>query len=419
MSDPYRALRIRDFRLVFIAGTLSVVGAFLESVALSWELYERTGDPLVLGTIGLIEFLPVLLFALPAGHLADRFDRRTIAVTTRLLEGCAAAGLAYLSWTQGSVPLIYAVLFVTSMARTFQGPASGALLPLIVPQAVFSNAVAWQTTAMQLAGMIAPALVGALIAVLAPVKIAGGPLNVGATIAYAISAVLSLVIAFCLWNLRVRETEKRREAATLADVFAGVRFVFQQRLILAAITLDLFAVLFGGAVALLPVFAKDVLHVGPQGFGLLRAAPAIGAVGMALLLTRMPPIRQAGRTLLWVVAGFGVATLVFGLSQNFVLSMVALGFTGAFDNVSMVIRGSLVPLLTPNAMRGRVAAVERVFISSSNELGAVESGITARLWGAVPAVIVGGIGTLVVVALVALFAPQLRALGSIEEIRPE
>lgn len=419
MSDPYRALRIRDFRLVFFAGVLSVVGAFLESVALSWELYERTGDPLVLGTIGLIEFLPVLLFALPAGHLADRFDRRTIAVLTRLLEGCAAAGLAYLSWTQGSVPLIYAVLFVTSMARTFQGPASGALLPLIVPQAAFSNAIAWQTTAMQLAGMVAPALVGGLIAILAPVKIIGGPLNVGATIAYGISAVLSLIIAFCLWSLRIRETEKRREAATLADVFAGVRFVFRQRLILAAITLDLFAVLFGGAVALLPIFAKDVLQVGPEGFGLLRAAPAIGAVGMALLLTRMPPIRRAGRTLLWVVAGFGVATIVFGLSKNFVLSLIALGLTGAFDNVSMVIRGSLVPLLTPDAMRGRVAAVERVFISSSNELGAVESGVTARLWGAVPAVIVGGVGTLVVVALVALLSPQLRNLGSIEEIQPE
>jgi len=419
MSDPYRALRIRDFRLIFIAGTLSVVGAFLESVALSWELYERTGDPLVLGTVGLIEFLPVLLFALPAGHLADRFDRRTIAVLTRLLEAGAAAGLAYLSWTQGSVPLIYAVLFVTSMARTFQGPASGALLPAIVPPAAFSNAVTWQSTASQLAAMIAPAFVGGMIAVFAPVRIDGGPLNVGATIAYATSAVLSLIIAWCLSQLRVREAAKRREAATLADVFAGVRFVFRQRLILAAITLDLFAVLFGGVVALLPVFAKDVLKVGPEGFGLLRAAPAIGAVVMALALTRMPPIRRAGRTLLWVVAGFGVATIVFSLSQNFVLSLIALGLTGAFDNISVVIRGSLVPLLTPSAMRGRVAAVERVFISSSNELGAVQSGVTARLWGAVPAALIGGIGTLVVVALVALLSPQLRNLGSIEEIQPE
>jgi MFS family permease len=417
-TDPYRALRVRDFRLLFLAGTLSVVGAFLESVALSWELYERTGDPLVLGTVGLIEFLPVLLFALPAGHVADRFDRRTVAVVMRLLEACAAAGLAVLSWTQGSVPLIYAVLFVTSMARTFQGPASGALLPLIVPGAAFSNAVAWQTTAMQLAGMVAPALVGGMIAVFAPVRIEGGPLNVGATAAYAISAVLSLVIAVCLWQLRVRETAKRREAATLADVLAGVRFVFRERLILAAITLDLFAVLFGGAVALLPVFAKDVLNVGPQGFGLLRAAPAIGAVIMAVALTRMPPIRRAGRTLLWVVAGFGVATIVFGLSQNFVLSLVALALTGAFDNVSMVIRGSLVPMLTPDAMRGRVAAVERVFISSSNELGALESGIAARAFGAVPAVIFGGVGTLIVVALVGLLSPQLRQLGSVEEIQP-
>ena len=418
MSDPYRALRSREFRLLFIASTISVIGHFLQSIALSWELYERTGDALVLGTVGLIEFLPVLLFALPAGHVADRFDRRTVAIVTRLCEACAAAALVWLSWTQGPVLLIYAVLFITSMARTFQGPASGALMPLTVRSEDFSNAVTWQTSSFQLAGMVAPAFAGGLIAWLAPVHIANGPINVGATIGYAASAVLSLVIAFCFSQLRIREQSRRREAASLADVLAGVRFVFSQPLILAAITLDLFAVLFGGAVALLPVFAKDVLNVGPQGFGLLRAAPAIGAVVMALLLTRMPPIRSAGRTLLWVVAGFGVATLVFGISKNFVLSLVALALTGAFDNVSMVIRGSLTPLLTPNAMRGRVAAVERVFISSSNELGALESGLTAKSWGAIPSVIVGGIGTLVVVVLVAFAAPQLRRLGSLEEIQP-
>ncbi len=416
--DPYLALRSFDFRLLFAASTLNVIGAGMEATALGWELYERTGDPLVLGNVGLVEFLPVLLFALPAGHIADRFDRRTVAIWTRLLEAVAAAGLAWLSWTQGALPLIYAVIFLTSVARTFQGPPLGALVPLSVPSGAFGNAVTWQMASFQLAGMFAPAVAGGLIALAAPIHVDGGPVNIGATAAYAISAVLSLVIAFCFWRLRIRENSRRHEAATLADVLAGARFVFKEKLILSAITLDLFAVLFGGAVALLPVFAKDVLNVGPQGFGILRAAPAIGASMMAIALTRMPPIRTAGKTLLWVVAGFGVATIVFGLSKNFVLSMVALGLTGAFDNVSMVIRGALVPLRTPDSMRGRVGAVERVFISSSNELGAWESGVTAALFGAVPAVIGGGIGTLIVVGFVTLFFPQLRGLGRLDEIKP-
>lgn len=416
--DPYAALRSPDFRLLFAAGTLNVIGASMEATSLGWELYERTGDALVLGNVGLVEFLPVLLFALPAGHIADRFDRRTVAIWTRLLEAVAAAMLAWLSWTQGSIPLIYAVIFLTSMARTFQGPALGALLPKSVPSEAFSNAVTWQMTSFQIAGMVAPALAGGLIAGFASVVIPGGPANAGPTVAYAASAVISVIIALCFVFVRIRETSRRHEAATLSDVLAGARFVFKERLILSAITLDLFAVLFGGAVALLPVFAKDVLNVGPEGFGLLRAAPAIGATGMAIVLTRLPPIRTAGRTLLWVVAGFGVATIVFGLSRNFVLSLVALGLTGAFDNVSMVIRGALVPLLTPDSMRGRVAAVERVFISSSNELGAWESGVTAALVGAVPSVIGGGIGTIIVVSLVALGFPQLRKLGALDDIKP-
>jgi MFS family permease len=414
--DPYLAFRYRDFRLLFTASTLSVVGGILESTALGWELYERTREPLVLGNVGLAEFLPVLLLALPAGHVADRFDRRRVAVIARLFEIVGALGLAYLSWTQGAIALIYAFVLLTSAARTFGGPAVGAFLPNSVPVHAFSNAVTWEMTSFQLAGMVAPALSGIFIAWMAPIVIAGGPINVGATLSYVIAAALSAVIAVCVGLLKITSPTRTHEAATLQDVLAGVRFVFGERLILSAITLDLFAVLFGGAVALLPVFAKEVLHVGADGFGWLRAAPAIGATLMALALTRLPAIKQAGKTLLIVVAGFGLATIVFGLSQNFWLSALALALVGAFDNVSMVIRSVLVPLRTPDAMRGRVNAVERVFISSSNELGAWESGVTAAIFGPVASVVGGGIGTLLVVALVAAYFPQLRALAELKVV---
>jgi MFS family permease len=408
--DPYLAFRYRDFRLLFTATTLNMVGRNLEATAIGWELYERTGDPLVLGNVGLAEFLPVLLLALPAGHIADRFDRKQVTIVTRLLEIIGAVGLAYLSWTQGAIWLIYIFILLTSIARTFGGPAFGAFLPRSVPEPALSNAVTWQMTSYQLAAMLAPALGGLLIAWLAPVIITGGPINIGATLAYLISALLSVIIAVCIQLLNIKSPARAHEAATWQDVLAGGRFVFQERLILSAITLDLFAVLFGGAVALLPVFAKDILHVGPAGFGWLRAAPAIGAVLMALTLTRLPPTKQAGKTLLLVVAGFGLATIVFGLSRNFWLSLLALALVGAFDNVSMVIRGTLVPLRTPDPMRGRVNAVESVFISSSNELGAWESGVTAAAFGPTASVVGGGIGTLMVVALVALWFPQLRHL---------
>jgi len=326
----------------------------------------------------------------------------------------AALGLAALSFTRGPIPLILGVIALTSAARTFNNPAFGAFLPLSVPSAAFGNAVTWEMTAFQLAAMVAPALAGGLIAVMAPIQIIGGPLNLGATLSYVISAILSLVIAACVWSLNVRRLPPAHEAATLKDVLAGARFVFREKMILSAITLDLFAVLFGGAVALIPVFAKDVLNVGPDGFGLLRAAPAAGAIVVSLVMTQLPPIRKAGKLLLVVVAGFGVATIVFGLSTTFWLSAVALAFTGAFDMISMVIRGALVPMRTPDAMRGRVSAVERVFISSSNELGAVESGLTAQLFGPVLSVVGGGIGTLIVVVLVALGLPQLRQLGELK-----
>ena len=408
-QDRFVPFHYRNFRLLFVATTLSIVGYILQSTALGWELYERTRDPLVLGNVGLAGFLPVLLLALPAGHLADRFDRQRVTVISRLFEIVGDLGLVYLSWTQGPIPLIFACILIHSSARTLGGAAYGAFLPNSVPPSVFGRAVTWQSTAFQLAAMIAPAVTGLLIARFASTPIAG-PVNAGATLSYLIAAVLSTVAVVCTALLTIPSPPRQHQAATWGDVLAGVRFVFQERLILSAITLDLFAVLFGGAVALLPVFAKDVLQVGPDGFGWLRAAPAIGATLMAVCLTALPPIRGAGMTLLWVVAGFGVATIVFGLSRNFWLSLVALALVGATDQVSVVIRSVLVPVRTPDAMRGRVNAVERVFVSSSNELGAWESGVTAAVFGPILSVIGGGVGTLIVVALVARFFPELRAL---------
>ncbi len=417
--DPYLALRFRDFRLYFLASTLTIIAGGLESTALAWELYERTLDPLVLGYSQLAAFLPVLVFFLPSGHLADRFDRKHIALISRFIEAAAAAGLVMLSLSAGGIPVYYVLIFLAGGVRMFFGAASGAILPKIVPEHAFTNAVTWQMTAFQLASMVGPALGGALIALASHLDFKlGASINAGATLCYALAMVLIMIALVCLYLLRLPRHAPRREAASLADVFEGVRFVFRERLVLSAITLDLFAVLFGGAVALMPIFARDVLVVGPIGFGALRIAPSIGASIMALALTRLPPIRNAGRTLLAVVTGFGLATILFGLSRNFFLSLIALGLTGAFDNVSMVIRGALVPLRTPDAMRGRVGAVERVFISSSNELGGFESGLTASWWGAAPAVVVGGIGTLIVVSLVALGFPQLRALGRLDEIKP-
>ena len=416
--NPYLAFRYRNFRLLFAATSLSAVGYIMQSTALGWELYERTGNALVLGNVGLAGFLPVLLLALPAGHLGDRFNRKRVTITSRLFEILGSLGLAYLSWTQGPIWLIFGFILIYSSARTLGGPAYGAFLPNSVPKEVFSSAATWQSMAFQLSAMLAPAAAGLLIARFAGMAAPGASINIGATLAYLVTACFATVAIICTALLTIPSPPRHNGAVTWHDVLGGVRFVFRERLVLSAITLDLFAVLFGGAVALLPVFAKDVLQVGPDGFGWLRAAPAVGATLMAACLTLLPPIRRAGVTLLWVVAGFGVATIVFGLSRNFWLSLLALAMTGATDQVSVVIRSVLVPVRTPDAMRARVNAVERVFISSSNELGALESGVTAALFGPIISVVGGGIGTLIVVALVTRFFPELRALGPLHTLEP-
>lgn len=401
--DPFAAMRFRDFRLLVLGSFLAVVAEQMVGVAVGWELYERTRDPLALGLVGLVEIVPVLLLALPAGHVADRRDRKWIVVAA--LGGIAACafGLVGLSVTQGPLPAIYALLFAVGVARAFQSPAFSALSAQVVPPAHYANTAAWSSAAWQTSGILGPALGGVLLAVW------GGSAGV-----YAVAGGLLLLVALMFCLLRPRAVSRNAEPISLASMLAGARFIGHTPVILGAITLDMFAVLLGGATALLPVFARDILLVGAPGLGWLRAAPAVGALLAAVVMAVRPPLQYAGRTLLLVVAGFGVATIVFGLSRDFILSVAMLALLGALDNVSVVIRSTLLLAGTPDMLRGRVNAVHSVFVGISNELGAFESGMAAALLGTVGAVVAGGLGTILVVALVAALAPELRQLGRLD-----
>jgi MFS family permease len=406
--DPYAALRFGDCRLLLAGGVLANTGRLMQSVAVGWELYERTGKPMALGWVGLVQALPIILLAVPAGHVADRFDRKWVVVVTQLVMMLASLGLAALSHFQGPVTLMYGCLLLGATALAFNWSATAALLPQTVPLEFFSNAVTWRSSGYQVASVVGPALSGLMIAAFH-----------GAALVYVTDALLGLLFTVFVAMIAAKRAERSAEEVTLRSLAAGFRFVWQTKIILATITLDLFAVLFGGATALLPIYAKDILQVGPTGLGWMRAAPAIGALITALAFTHLPPSRNIGKTLLWAVAGFGAATIVFGVSHLFWLSLLMLLLTGAFDNISVVVRHSLVQLRTPDGMRGRVSAVNNVFISASNELGAFESGLVAALLGTVFSVVSGGIGTIIVVLLTARIWPEIRQLKSLHEIRPE
>lgn len=403
-QGSYAALRFRNFRL-YIAGTLiAVIGQQMQSVAVGWELYERTGSAMALGWVGLVQALPVILLALPAGHLADRVSRKRIVMVAQVVLAVSSLGLAYLSYVQGSVRIIYLLLFLSGVARAFNAPARSALFPQIVPSYAFTNAVTWNSSFFEIGSMAGPALGGLIIALLQ-----------SATFVYVLDALLSLTRFSLVGLIEVREGH-RHEPLSLESLAVGIRFVYQTKIILATITLDLFAVLLGGAVTLLPIFAKDILQAGPTGLGWLRAAPSLGAFTMAMLQAHLPPMRHAGKALLWAVAGFGLATIVFGLSRCFLLSFAMLLLAGALDNISVVIRQTLVQTLTPDELRGRVSAVNNVFISCSNELGGFESGLVARFFGPVFSVVSGGIGTIAVVVWVNLVWPEVRRLRSLNEL---
>ncbi len=403
--DPYAALRMPDFFRFTLGFGIAVVGQQMLSVAVGWEIYQRTNSPGALGTVGLVQALPVILLALPAGQVADKFSRKYILLITQILVALCSIALAWLSYANGPISMFYGLLVLMAICRAFNDPTRNAFIPQLLPVHLFSNAVTWNSSGFQVAAMVGPALGGGVIAWMLGSN-ALAPWAFPAI--YLINAATALLFALLISWIRNRPVAHRGagSAVTLQTLGAGILFVWRTKIILATITLDLFAVLLGGAVALLPVYARDILHTGPTGLGWMRAAPSLGAVCMALILAHRPPMKHAGKTLLCAVAGFGAATVVFGLSRNFYLSLFMLFLTGVFDNVSVVVRHTLVQLLTPDAMRGRVGAVNNVFIGASNELGEFESGYSAAFLerlrpgaGSTLSVVLGGIGSMVVVAL--------------------
>jgi MFS family permease len=387
-----------SFLLYASARFFMVLASEMQSVAVGWQVYDITKRPLDLGLVGLAQFLPGILLFLVSGHTADRFDRRKVMVTGYLgYAFCSSLLLTITLRGIRSVGLIYGVMFLVGVASSFTAPASRAILPLIVSSEHFQNAFAWSAILFQAATILGPAAGGFEYALLSPVAV------------YSSALAAALVAATMLSFVRFeRAQDRRRETLNWKTVLAGLHYIWRQKLVLGSISLDLFAVLLGGAVALLPVYAREILKTGPWGLGLLRCSPGIGAAAMAIFVAYRPLRKKAGAKMLWCVAGFGIFTVLFGISHNLILSMAALALVGATDMVSVVIRGVLVQLATPDEMRGRVNAVDMIFIGASNQLGQFESGVTAAWFGTVPAVILGGIGTLLVTALWAWMFPELR-----------
>jgi MFS family permease len=415
------AFASRDFRRFQLARVAAVLGYAAQSVAVAWQVYSITHRAIDLGYTGLAQFLPGLVFLLPAGHVADRFDRRRIILVCYGLQALCTTGLLLLTHTglRGVYP-IYLVLFFIGTARTFSGPANSALIPHLVPEAHFVNAVTWGATVFQFATIIGPALGGVLFT-LPQMRFVPDPSLQGPGIVYVFT-LASLVWSLALvGSMHTRVGRMEHRALSLKVVLAGFQYMGRSSILFGAASLDLFAVLLGGAIALTPIFASEILHTGPRGMGMLRAAPAAGAVTMSLLQARFPFRRRAGLRLFVCVAIFGAATVVFGYSRNLVLSLAALFVAGAADCISVIIRGSLLQLATPPEMRGRVSAVNSLFIGASNELGEFESGLTAQWWGAVRATVFGGIGALVVAGLWTVIFPGLRRTDELtaEALRPD
>jgi MFS family permease len=396
-----------DFSLYQLARFLVVAGLEMQSVAVGWQIYEITKRPLDLGLVGLAQFSPGILLFLVTGHAADTFNRRKLLMTCYAGFGvCSALLLFYaLSGLRTVLPM-YAIVVLLGVVRSFNNPASRSLLPQIIPEEHLQNAIAWNSSVNQGGTILGPSLGGLIYAV------AKGPAAV-----YTTSMLAAAGAVFLMTQINLHIKPRKREPLSLKSVLAGLRYIGEKKIILGSISLDLFAVLLGGAVALLPVFASEVLRTGPWGLGLLRASPAIGAGSMALLLAHRPFRSRAGLTRLWCVGGFGAFTILFGISRNLVLSMVALILVGCMDMVSVVVRSTLVQLATPDEMRGRVSAVEMIFIGASNEIGQFESGLTAQWFGAVPAVIMGGVGTLLITALWAWNFPELRRVEKLSSLR--
>ena len=415
------AFASRDFRLYQLGRGAAVLGAEAQSVAVAWHIYSITHRAIDLGYTGLALFLPSLLFLLPAGHIADRFDRRRILLLfygLQMVCALALVGLAH-SGTQRVFP-IYAVLFLIGTGRAFSGPSGTSLIPQLVPEKHFVNAITWGGAIFQFANVTGPAIGGLLFTLPLLRWFPAWGLE-GAGIVYIFNLFTLAWFLALVASLHTRPGRMEQRATSMKVVLAGFHYVSRSPMLLGAISLDLFVMLLGGAVALMPIFAQEILHAGPVGLGMLRAAPAAGAVAMSLLMARFPFRRHAGRRLFAAVGLFGVATVAFGLSRSMWFSLAALAISGAADSVSVVVRGSLVQLATPPEMRGRVSAVNSLFIGASNELGAFESGLTAQWWGAVRATILGGLGALVVSGLWAVIFPSMSSIDELtaDALRPQ
>lgn len=434
--DPYAAFRFRAYTYYALGNFISITGRQMLTIAIEWEVYARTHSATALGLVGLVAAVPIVVLSLPAGHLADRFSRKLIILWTQALTVLCSIALALISWkhldlprlailVRGndflraiatiferhpsfhfddlSLPLLFLVMLITACVRTFSWAARSSFFPTLVPREYFPNAVTWNSSLFQVSCVLGPAIGGFLI------------VRLGFPFIYALDALTALSFFFLVLPIEKIRAARRVTAGAWSSLAEGIRFVLGKKVILATITLDLFAVLLGGATALLPIFADQILRCGPIGLGWLRAAPAIGAFLMAVAIAYLPPMRHAGRTLLWCVTGFGVATIIFGASRWFWLSLLMLFLTGVFDSVSVVVRQTLVQLLTPDEMRGRVSAVNNIFIGTSNEFGAVESGLTAAIFGPVLSVVGGGIGTILVVIAVALRWPETTKIGALDK----
>ncbi|MDR6290154.1 MULTISPECIES: MFS transporter [Inquilinus] len=394
--DRDRLLDHPSFPVFWAARVLSALAFQMSAVAIGWLVYARTGSAYSLGLVGLFQFLPMVVLTLLVGHVADQYDRRRIVQICQLVEGLTLAVLAvaiFDDWL--TIPGVFAAVLVLGAARAFEQPTMAALLPALVPAVALPRALAISSSAVQTATIIGPSLGGLLYAV-------------GVTAPFVIAAVFFLAACGLMTFMRLQRSVPRREPPTLRSVFSGIAFIRSRPVILGSISLDMFAVLLGGATALLPIYAHDILQTGPWGLGLLRSAPAVGALTMSAVLTRVPLRRGVGRKMFAAVIVFGAATVVFAASTSLVVSLVALAVLGAADNVSVVIRSSLVQLLTPDEMRGRVSAVNSLFVGTSNQLGEFESGMAAGLLGAVPAGVLGGIGTIVIALLWMRLFPGLR-----------
>lgn len=403
--DPYAALRVKEF-LFFLSGRFFMTLAIqMQSVIIGWQIYQYTKDEFALGMIGLAEAIPFIIVSLFSGHVADTFNRKYIIVVFALLLTVCTSTLLYFTFdtstviqTYGTTP-IFLVIGGIGVVRGFLSASTPAFMAQIVPRGLYTNSSTWNSTFWHVASVLGPAAAGLICAI-------------NFTVAYQVNIVLIVIGILSFLFIASKPLPKKEKKESLSEsLSAGIKFVFKNEVILGAITLDLFAVLFGGAVAMLPAYADKILHVGAVELGFLRAAPAVGAVIMALIIAYRPPTKNAGRNLLVSVAAFGVATILFALSTNFYLSFFLLFLTGAFDNVSVVIRHTILQLSTPDEMRGRVSAVNNIFIGSSNEIGAFESGVAARAMGLKPSVVFGGIMTILVVVATAKLAPKLKGLN--------